>query len=79
MPVQRLLIVGVGIAEQLVEARQVVARRGDQPVKVVVPDLVAKVSEQGSVRLVHLDPQLLAMDVVALGQIQCDHRRCRAR
>ena len=72
MPVQRLLVVGVGIAEQLVEPRHVVAGRGDQPVEVVMPDLVAEVAQQGAVRLVHLDPQLLAVHVVALGQIDCD-------
>ena len=37
-----------------------------------MPDLVPEVAEQGPVRLVHLNPQLFAMDVVALGQIQCD-------
>ena len=37
-----------------------------------MPHLVAEVPEQGPVRLVHLDSQLLAVDVVALGQIQCD-------
>ncbi len=37
-----------------------------------MPYLVAEVPEQGSVRLVHLDSKLFAVDVVALGQIQCD-------
>ncbi len=37
-----------------------------------MPYLVAEVPEQGSVRLVHRDAQLLAVHVVALGQIQCD-------
>jgi hypothetical protein len=37
-----------------------------------VPDLVAKVTEQRAVRFVHRDPRLLAVYVVALGEIQCD-------
>jgi len=37
-----------------------------------VPDLVAQVPEQGAVRLVHRDPQLRAVHVVTLGEIQCD-------
>ena len=36
-------------------------------------DLVAEVSEQCAVGLVHRDPQLLAVHVVALGEIQGDH------
>jgi hypothetical protein len=37
-----------------------------------VPDLVAEMAEQRAVRLGHRDPQLLAVHVVALGEIQCD-------
>ena len=37
-----------------------------------MPDLVAEVPEQRAVGLVHRDPQLLAVHVVTLGQIQCD-------
>ena len=72
MPVQRLRVVGVGVAEQRTEPRQVVLRGADQAVEVVVPDLVAQVPEQGAVRLVHRDPQLRAVHVVTLGEIQCD-------
>src|SRR6202453_5349084 len=54
VPVQRLLIVGVRIAEQLVEPLQVLLRRGDQAVEVVVPDLVPEVPEQSPVRLLPL-------------------------
>ena len=36
-------------------------------------DLVAEVAEQRAVRLVHLHTQLLAMHIVALREIQCDH------
>ena len=36
-------------------------------------DLVPEVPEQGAVGLVHRDPQLLAVHVVALGQVQGDH------
>jgi len=70
--VQRVPVVGVGVAEQRTELRQVVPRGADQVVEVVVPDLVAQVSEQGAVRLVHRDPQLLAVHVVTLCEIQCD-------
>ena len=41
--------------------------------EVVVADLVPEVAEQGAVRLVHRDPQLLPVHVVALGQVQGDH------
>ena len=64
---------GVGVAEQLAEPLRVVLRRLDQPVEVVMPDLVAEMAEQRAVRLVHRHPQLLAVHVVALGEIQCDH------
>jgi len=39
----------------------------------VVPDLVAQVHQQGAVWLIHRDPQLLGVHIVALGQIQGDH------
>ena len=71
--VQRLLIVGLGIAEELLGPGQVLRRRADQPVEVVVTDLVAEVAEQRAVRLVHRDAQLLAVHVVTLGKIQGDH------
>ena len=38
-----------------------------------MPDLVAEVAEQRAVGLVHRDPQLLAVHVVALGEVQGDH------
>jgi len=38
-----------------------------------VADLVPEVPEQGAVGLVHRHPQLLAVHVVALGQVQRDH------
>ena len=47
-------------------------RRTDEAVEVVVPDLVAEVSEQRAVRLGHRDAQLLAVHVVALGEVQRD-------
>ena len=72
MPVQRLLVVGVRVAEQLVEPGDELGGRRDQPVVVIVPDLVAEVAQQGAVRLVHLHPQLLAVHVVTLGEIDCD-------
>ena len=37
-----------------------------------MPDLVPEMPQQGAVRLVHRDPQLLAVHVVALGEIQGD-------
>ena len=37
-----------------------------------MPDLVPEVPEQRAVGLLHLHPQLLAMHIVTLGQIQCD-------
>ena len=61
VPVQRLPVVGVGVAEQRTEPRQIVLRGVDQAVEVVVPDLVAEMPQQGAVRLVHRDPQLLAV------------------
>jgi hypothetical protein len=67
------LIVGVGVAEQRTKPRQEVRRGADKTVEVVVPDLVAQVPQQGAVGLVHRDPELLAVHIVALGQIQCDH------
>ncbi|CKT82451.1 Uncharacterised protein [Mycobacterium tuberculosis] len=33
---------------------------------------MAEVPKQGPIRLVHLDPQLLPMHIVAFGEIQCD-------
>ena len=72
VPVPRVRVVGVGVAEQRTEPRQVVLRGADQAVEVVVPDLVAQVPEQGAVRLVHRDPQLRAVHVVTLGEVQCD-------
>ena len=45
----------------------------DQTVVVIMADLVAEMSEQRAVRLVHRDAQLFAVHVVALGEIQCDH------
>ncbi len=38
-----------------------------------MPDLVAEVAEQRPVRLVHRHSQLLAVHVVALGEVQRDH------
>ena len=73
MAIQRGLVVGVGVAEQLAEPLRVVLRRVDQPVVVIVPDLVAEMAEQRAVGLVHRDPQLLAVHVVALGEVQGDH------
>ena len=72
MAVQRLLVVGVRVTEQFAEPRDVVDGRGDQPIKVVMADLVAEVSQQGAIRLVHLDPQLLTVHVVAFGEIDGD-------
>ena len=46
---------------------------GDQHGVVVVPDLVPEMAEQGAVGLVHRDPQLLAVHVVALGEVEGDH------
>ena len=70
MPVQRLPVVGVGVAEQGTEPPQVVLRGSHKTVEVVVPDLVAQVPKQGAVGFVHRDPKLLAVHVVTLGQIQ---------
>ena len=42
-------------------------------------DLVAEVAQQGAIRLVHLDPQLLTVHVVTFGEIDCDDYRFRAR
>ena len=72
MPVEGFLIVGVRIAEQFVEPLQVSRIRADEAIEVVVADLVAEVAEQRAVRLVHLDPQLLAVHVVTLGEIEGD-------
>jgi hypothetical protein len=44
-----------------------------------MPDLVAKVAEQCPVRLIHLDPQLLAVHVVALSEVERDHPVVMAR
>ena len=72
MAVQRGLVVGVRVAEQLAEPLRIRHRRVDEAVEVVVPDLVAEVAEQGAVRLVHLLLQLFAVYVVAFGEIQRD-------
>ena len=40
--------------------------------KVVVPDLVAEMAQQGAVGLVHRDTELSAVYVVAFGEIQGD-------
>ena len=73
VPVQRRLVVGVGVAEQFAARARYSGDGADQPVEVVVPDLVAEVPEQRAVRLVHRDAQLLAVHVVALGEIEGDH------
>ena len=66
------LVVGVGVAEQPLELGPGRPLRGQHLVE-VVPDLVAEVPEHGAVRLVHRLAQLLAVGVVALGQIEGDH------
>ncbi len=45
----------------------------DQPVKVVMADLVAEMAEQRAVRLVHRHSQLLAVHIVTLGEVKRDH------
>lgn len=72
MPVERRLIVGLGIAEQFPGRRLVLRRRPDEAVVVVMPDLVPEVPEQSSVRLGHRLAELLTVDVVALGEIHGD-------
>ncbi len=73
MPVQSLLVIGVGVTEQLAELRDVIPVRVDEPVVVVVADFVPEMAQQRAVGLVHLDAQLFAVHVVALSQVQCDH------
>jgi hypothetical protein len=38
-----------------------------------VADLMPEMAEQGAVRLIHLDPQLLPVNVIPFGQIEGDH------
>ena len=71
VPVQGRLVVGVGVAEQRLELGAV-GPRPREHAEVVVPDLVAEVPEQGAVGLVHGDAQLLAVHVVALGEVEGD-------
>ena len=78
VPVQRRLVVDVRIAEQLLEPLRV-GRVSTSTIEVVVADLVPEVPEQGAVRLVHRHAQLLAVDVVALGEVEGDHAVRRAR
>ena len=63
------MVVGIGVAEQFPEPLLVVVRRVDQPEVVIVPDLVAEMPQQRAVGLVHRHPQLLAVHVVALGEV----------
>ena len=53
--VQRCLVVGIRVAEQLTEPLAVLLRRTDEPVVVIVTDLVPEMAEQRPVRLVHRD------------------------
>ena len=70
---QALGVVLVFIAKQLPECGQPFAAGVvDQPVPIVVPDLVAKVPHQGTVRLVHREPGPLPLDIIGFGHVQRD-------
>ena len=69
---QRVHVVGALVAEEFAEIEQPL-RRVDQPVPVVVADLVAEMTHQRAVRLAHLGADLLAHHVLGLGGVQGDH------
>ena len=83
---QRVGVVGALVAEQLAE-RLVPARTRDEPVPVVVADLVPQVAEQRAVGLVQRVRGLLARDVVRFLDVDRDdavrvpghHRRAAGR
>ena len=63
---ERLGVAGPLVAEQLRGKRVEPGGAPDQPVPVVVADLVAEVAQQRAVGLVHGVPDLLALGVVGL-------------
>ena len=72
MPVDLGLVVLRLVAEQLAAARHQLVAAHQLPL-VVVADLVAEVAEHRAVGLGELGPDLLAVGVVALGEVDGDH------
>src|ERR1700683_3265439 len=71
MSLKRLLVVDALIAEDLSDGLQFVAIT-NQPVPIVVSDLMTEVTEQRAVRLMHRAATLLALYIVSLVQGECD-------
>ena len=60
------------VAEARPEGREPIAV-GEEPLPVVVPDLVPEVAEQGAIGLVELEPAPLALGIVRFGDVDRDH------
>ena len=56
------------IAEDAAELIQV-RRTEDQPVPVIMPNLVPKVAEQGAVKFAHVSAAALALGVIRFGEV----------
>ena len=69
---QRLIIVLALVAEDAAKLFQL-RRVGDQPVPIIVPDLVTKMPEQRAIQFAHLMPAPFALCVVGFGEIDGDH------
>ncbi len=72
MAPQRLVIVGALVAEKLMEALKAAGIVADQPIPVVVAELVAEMAEQRAVVLAHLGTHLLAFGGIGLGDVERD-------
>jgi len=76
VPVDLVGIADLLVAEQFAASPEITLGAGarfHQDVLVVVPDLVAKVSEHGPVRFAQTDPQLLPVGVQGLHHVDGDH------
>lgn len=72
---QRLAVILPFIAEQVAKGRHrftVIAGAAYQPLPIVMPDLMAKMSEQCSVWLMHLYTNALTLGIVGFHQIDRD-------
>ncbi len=72
MASQRLVVVGALVAEQRVKALQPGGVVADQPVPIIVAELVAEMAEQRAVVLAHLGAHLLALGGIGLGDVERD-------
>ncbi|MNF85568.1 hypothetical protein D3C84_679670 [compost metagenome] len=71
MPFECVGVTGALVTEQAAKRLKPMAV-GDQPIPVIVTDLMAKMPKQGAIRFVHLHPYLLAVSVVSFPDIKGD-------